>query len=104
MNTSVESCPFCKSAANSGATVCASCGAYKGTAGDNNRLSVLWLVSLGLSLWGVFITYLAFFGKKTDPNDWWIGLFLGVLPLLLGCWAFRFTYRLSTKPMWFRRH
>jgi hypothetical protein len=61
MSDENENCPFCKSVIAPGASVCAACGAYKGTQADRGIFGrfMIWANTIGVLLiaWLVAVPY-----------------------------------------------
>lgn len=92
-------CPFCKSKVPSGALVCASCGAFKGTK----------FKAGGYSLWPGFIMALlglvmVFAGFDSKPeHNYWVMAVIGVVLFIVGGIVIYFTGKKGSKKTWLRK-
>lgn len=103
-------CPFCKTALNEGATVCAACGARKGTAAEKGVAGyfMIWANTRGVFLlvWVVFLP-MAVLGHLATGH--WQNLAIALSAFIAGWWVNKWTRWLWIKimgnlsdPVWYR--
>jgi hypothetical protein len=111
-------CPFCHTDVPDRASVCAACGARKGTTGEKApgvmfiALAILFGIGAGIcGVWATavdfFIPYLLSGGPGPVPIASWIaGIVTGVVLLPVGLVMFRYSWKIImypfTQPRWFR--
>lgn len=101
-----ETCPFCGTGINLGATVCTGCGAYKAQRSHASPFGALFVLGFWLMFGpGMFIAAFMFEGYffSGDLPGWadrLAAIVIGVFVTFLGWYLVRRLFQ----PVWFRRH
>ena len=96
-------CPFCQSAINPGATVCAHCGATEVATRPTGRVMALGCLLPIAATFAIYVVYLVLSGGRTHGAV--TGLELLAMVLIPGAWVLGLilAIRVPKKPVWVRR-